>query len=148
MGVCCCTHPVGGVVELTSGEVGVVLAQNPTRRLQPRIAVVLLARAVLSLTTLAAMRDAKVTAQHPDWQLRIYGGGEKNAELRALVAELGLHNTVLMIGPHSPIEPEWAKGAIAAVTSDKESFGMTLVEAMRVGVPVANRRRPRGGKPT
>ncbi|GAA0804249.1 glycosyltransferase [Spirilliplanes yamanashiensis] len=87
---------------------------------------------------------AKVTAQHPDWQLRIYGGGEKNTELRALVTELGLHNTVLMIGPHSPIEPEWAKGAVAAVTSDKESFGMTLVEAMRVGVPVVSTDAPYG----
>ncbi|MFE2829423.1 glycosyltransferase, partial [Streptomyces sp. NPDC059271] len=29
-----------------------------------------------------------------------------------------------------------AKGAIAAVSSDMESFGMTIVEAMHCGVPV------------
>lgn len=86
----------------------------------------------------------KIAAQHPDWQLRVYGGGEKNAELRALVGELGLHNRVLMLGSYSPIEPEWAKGAIAAVPSDQEPFGMTLVEAMRVGVPVVSTDAPHG----
>ncbi len=87
---------------------------------------------------------AKVAAQYPDWQLRVYGGGDKSAELRRLVADLGLHNRVLMLGAYSPIEPEWAKGAIAAVPSDKEPFGMTLVEAMRCGVPVVSTDAPYG----
>lgn len=42
------------------------------------------------------------------------------------------------MGAHSPIETEWAKGSIAAVSSDAESFGMTLVEAMHCGVPVVS----------
>ncbi len=87
---------------------------------------------------------AKVAAQYPDWRLRVYGGGDKSAELRRLVAELGLHNRVLMLGAYSPIEPEWVKGAIAAVPSDKEPFGMTLVEAMRCGVPVVSTDAPHG----
>lgn len=34
---CLGVYPVGSLVELSSGEVGVVMAQNPTRRLRPRI---------------------------------------------------------------------------------------------------------------
>jgi hypothetical protein len=49
-----------------------------------------------------------------------------------------------MMGPHAPIEPEWAKGSIAAVSADREPFGMTLVEAMRCGVPVVSTDAPHG----
>jgi glycosyltransferase involved in cell wall biosynthesis len=87
---------------------------------------------------------AKVAADYPDWQLRIYGAGDKDAELRRLVTELRLHNNVLMMGGFSPLEPEWAKGAIAAVPSDREPFGMTLVEAMRCGLPVVSTDAPYG----
>ncbi|MEU8235640.1 glycosyltransferase [Actinoplanes sp. NPDC048967] len=87
---------------------------------------------------------AAVTAERPDWQLRVYGQGKLRTELRALVAELGLHDNVLMMGPYTPIETEWAKGAIAAVPSDQEPFGMTLVEAMRCGVPVVSTDAPYG----
>jgi hypothetical protein len=30
-------YPVGTLVELSTGEVGIVMAQNPTRRLRPRL---------------------------------------------------------------------------------------------------------------
>lgn len=87
---------------------------------------------------------AKVLAERPRWRLRVYGIGEEAAELRALVQELGLSNSVLLMGPHTPIESEWAKGAIAAVTSDREPFGMTIVEAMRCGAPVVSTDAPYG----
>jgi hypothetical protein len=37
---CIGVFPVGSVVELNSGEVGVVISQNTVRRLQPRVLVV------------------------------------------------------------------------------------------------------------
>ena len=37
---CVGVYPVGGAVELNTGEIGVVIAQNPLRRLQPRVMVV------------------------------------------------------------------------------------------------------------
>ncbi|EPH41257.1 glycosyltransferase family 4 protein [Streptomyces aurantiacus] len=79
---------------------------------------------------------AKVAAHHPDWTLRIYGRGRERAKIRRRIDELGLHDNVLLMGPHTPIDTEWAKGALAAVSSSTESFGMTIVEAMRLGVPV------------
>ncbi|MEU2212126.1 glycosyltransferase family 4 protein [Streptomyces hygroscopicus] len=86
----------------------------------------------------------KVSAARPDWRLRIYGGGAQHAKLRALIDELGLYNHVFLMGPANPLDPEWAKGSIAAVTSSMESFGMTIVEAMRCGLPVVATDCPHG----
>ncbi|MEU5399080.1 glycosyltransferase family 4 protein [Streptomyces sp. NPDC005963] len=81
---------------------------------------------------------AKVVALRPDWTLRIYGWGPEREKLRQRVQKLRLYNSVQLMGPRSPIEPEWVKGAIAVSTSRHESFGMTLVEAMRGGLPVVS----------
>ncbi|MDI3418989.1 glycosyltransferase family 4 protein [Streptomyces luteolus] len=85
-----------------------------------------------------------VRAQRPDWRLRIYGGGRQKDSLRRLIDELGLYNHVFLMGPAHPIDPEWAKGSVAAVTSSLESFGMTIVEAMRCGLPVVATDCPHG----
>ncbi|MDB1087973.1 glycosyltransferase family 4 protein [Streptomyces sp. ACA25] len=87
---------------------------------------------------------AKVAAERPDWQLRIYGRGRHEKRYRRQIERLGLYDRVRLMGAVSPIETEWAKGAIAAVASDGESFGMTLVEAMRCGVPVVSTDCPYG----
>ncbi|MGA4838311.1 glycosyltransferase family 4 protein [Streptomyces sp. G45] len=87
---------------------------------------------------------ARVAALHPDWTLRIYGGGAKKPELQELIDALGLGGNVELMGVRSPIEPEFAKASIAASASDAESFGMTLVEAMRCGVPVVSTDCPLG----
>ncbi|MCX3060486.1 glycosyltransferase family 4 protein [Streptomyces beihaiensis] len=85
-----------------------------------------------------------VRAERPDWRLRIYGGGKQKDKLRRLIDRRGLYNHVFLMGPAHPIEPEWAKGSLAAVTSTFESFGMTIVEAMRCGLPVVSTDCPHG----
>lgn len=87
---------------------------------------------------------APVSAKHPDWVLRIYGGGAERDNLRKHIDQLGLHNQVLLMGAATPIEAEWVKGSIAAVTSSSESFGMTIIEAMRCGLPVVSTDCPHG----
>jgi glycosyltransferase involved in cell wall biosynthesis len=91
---------------------------------------------------------SKVVAAHPDWRLRIYGSGDatgdERAVLEALIGERNLTDHVFLMGNASPLEPEWVKGSIAAVTSAKESFGMTIVEAMRCGLPVVSTDCPNG----
>ncbi|MFF5505361.1 glycosyltransferase family 4 protein [Streptomyces roseolus] len=86
----------------------------------------------------------QIAEEFPEWQLRIYGDGAEAGKLRALVTDLGLTGRALLMGGFSPIESEWAKGSIAAVTSSAESFGMTLVEAMRCGLPVVSTDCPVG----
>lgn len=87
---------------------------------------------------------AKVVAERPDWHLRLYGRGPVWNDLRTLIDSLEIYNNVTLMGPSSSIEAEWAKGSIGAVSSDRESFGMTIVEAMRAGLPVVSTDCPLG----
>src|SRR4051812_16060587 len=87
---------------------------------------------------------AAVAAEHPDWQLRIYGRGEQHDRLRQLIADLGLWNNVFLMGAAAPMEAEWVKASIGAAASDFEPFGMTIVEAMRCGLPVVSTDCPHG----
>ncbi|MCL7424805.1 glycosyltransferase family 4 protein [Streptomyces sp. YS415] len=87
---------------------------------------------------------ARVAAEHPDWQLRIYGKGEERDRLRGLIQRLGLYDNVFLMGAAAPMEAEWVKGSIGAAASNFEPFGMTLVEAMRCGLPVVSTDCPYG----
>ncbi|MEU8019940.1 glycosyltransferase family 4 protein [Micromonospora parva] len=87
---------------------------------------------------------ARVAGEHPDWKLRIYGDGPQRPALAAQVRELGLSDQVQLMGRREDMSTEWVKGSIAAVSSERESFGMTIVEAMRLGLPVVSTDCPVG----
>ncbi|OIJ68053.1 glycosyltransferase family 4 protein [Streptomyces mangrovisoli] len=77
-----------------------------------------------------------VAAKFPDWSLRIYGAGNDKQRLQDLIDEQGLGERARLMGAVSPIEAEFHQASVVASASDAESFGMTLVEAMRCGTPV------------
>jgi glycosyltransferase involved in cell wall biosynthesis len=85
-----------------------------------------------------------VAGKVPDWRLRIYGGGAQQDRLQTMIDDLDLAGRAALMGPHTPIEPEFAKASVVVSASDAESFGMTLVEAMRCGVPVVSTDCPLG----
>ncbi|MGW7689917.1 glycosyltransferase family 4 protein [Streptomyces asiaticus] len=87
---------------------------------------------------------AEISAKFPAWRLRIYGGGAEKERLAERIERLGLSGSAELMGPRSPIEAEFAKASLVAVASDAESFGMTIVEAMRCGVPVVSTDCPLG----
>ncbi|TRO64998.1 glycosyltransferase family 4 protein [Streptomyces sp. IB201691-2A2] len=87
---------------------------------------------------------ARVVAVRPEWRLRIYGQGPERAALRAAVDAHRLNDHVFLMGAHPTMETEWAKASVAAVSSDWESFGMTILEAMHAGVPVVATDCPHG----
>ncbi|MCH0565466.1 MULTISPECIES: glycosyltransferase family 4 protein [unclassified Streptomyces] len=79
---------------------------------------------------------APVVARHPGWKLRIYGTGAEKANLRKQIEKLGLYNDVLLMGPATPVSPEFAKGSVFLMPSRREAFGNVIVEAMAAGLPV------------
>ncbi|MFI6336279.1 glycosyltransferase family 4 protein [Streptomyces sp. NPDC050535] len=87
---------------------------------------------------------AQVAARRPDWSLQICGVGPQDRELKALVKALGLSDRVTFLGNVTPVEPVMAQSSILAMSSRMESFGMALVEAMRVGLPVVSTDCPHG----
>lgn len=64
---CIGVFPVGGVVEMNSGEIAVVYAQNLVRRLQPRVMIVQDAKGnpVVPYKMLDLMKEPKVRADEP-----------------------------------------------------------------------------------
>jgi glycosyltransferase involved in cell wall biosynthesis len=87
---------------------------------------------------------AEVARVRPDWRLHLYGDGPCLGLVRERVERHGLRHTVRLMGTNPAMEEVWAAGAIAVVSSDAESFGMTLVEAMRSGLPVVSTDCPLG----
>lgn len=64
---CIGIYPVGSTVELNTGEVGIVIAQNLVRRLQPRVMVVLDAgwKPIKPQVILDLIKEPKATADEP-----------------------------------------------------------------------------------
>lgn len=76
----------------------------------------------------------------PNVYLLIVGGGKKQfeEELQSLISQLGITNRVHHTGmtAYEDIPSYLAMGNIFVTTSVSETFGMTTVEAMGVGLPV------------
>ena len=87
---------------------------------------------------------ARLASDHPEWNVRLYGSGSSVGGLRDLIHSYGLDGRIRLMGSVQNMGDEWTKAAIAVSTSDAESFGMTLVEAMRAGVPLISTDCPTG----
>lgn len=87
---------------------------------------------------------AHVVAEHPDWTLRIYGDGDKAAKIRETAERLGVQDNVHLMGKTKDLTSELSKASILAVSSKVEGFGMTIVEAFSVGLPVVSFDCPHG----
>lgn len=80
----------------------------------------------------------------PDWRLRIYGDGPSRSSLERKALRLGIRSQVDFMGATADMESEWPRASLLASTSERESFGMSIVEAMRNGVPVISTDCPDG----
>lgn len=79
---------------------------------------------------------AKLRENQIDCELLIVGGGELQQELQALATRLNVNNFVEFTGYVSNPYPYIKSANVLVSTSDFEGFGLVLVEAMTLGVPV------------
>lgn len=74
-----------------------------------------------------------VAKRHPDWQLRIYGGGDRREFIR-LKEKYGL-TSLHLEEETTEITKNYCKSSIFVLSSRYEGFGMVITEAMACGVP-------------
>ena len=79
---------------------------------------------------------AKLSPEHPDWQVKIFGEGELREQLTDQISELKLKDKVFLMGVTDAIHEEYQKAHILAMPSEYEGFPLALGEAMAHGLPV------------
>lgn len=78
-----------------------------------------------------------VHKKHPDWILKIFGGGNREA-CQQQVSKLGLQEVIICNGPVNNIEEKYRESSIFILSSRFEGLPLVLMEAMAVGLaPIA-----------
>ena len=89
---------------------------------------------------------SKVEKEYPEWQLVIFGDGDRAPYVR-LMKQLGIDTGRCHLnGPTTNIQHEYANSSLFVFSSRFEGFGMVLVEAMACGLPVVSFACPCGPK--
>ena len=89
---------------------------------------------------------SKIEKLYPDWQLVIFGDGDRTPYENQMKA-LGIDdNRCHLNGPTSNVQHEYINSSIFVFSSRFEGFGMVLVEAMACGLPVVSFDCPCGPK--
>ena len=85
-----------------------------------------------------------VHQKHPDWTIHIYGSGELKEQVKSLIENSNLHDTMLMHEPTDNIREKYLESSICVVSSRYEGFSMVILESMACGVPVVSFDCPHG----
>ena len=78
----------------------------------------------------------RLAADFPAWGLAILGDGSLHAELSDQIAALGLGDRIRLPGVTASPAATLRQGDLFVLSSRHEGFGLALVEAMAVGLPV------------
>jgi glycosyltransferase involved in cell wall biosynthesis len=79
---------------------------------------------------------SRVANRHPDWDMKIVGGGPLRRPLEQQIAQLGLETRISLPGPTREISSEYRNAQLFALPSRYESFSLSAAEAVAHGLPV------------
>jgi glycosyltransferase involved in cell wall biosynthesis len=87
---------------------------------------------------------ARVAQTHPEWEVRIFGIGALEQQLRRQIAAHHLGERVHLMGHTRAMAKELARASVFALSSRYEGLPMVVIEAMGAGLPVVAFDCPRG----
>ena len=91
---------------------------------------------------------SKVLEKHPDAKLEIYGIGNLEELLQNRIKELGLEDSISLMGITDNVAEILSESAVFVLSSDYEGMPNALMEALAVGVPSVSTDCPCGGPKT
>jgi glycosyltransferase involved in cell wall biosynthesis len=80
---------------------------------------------------------AAAHARRPGLRLELYGDGPERPRIEALAREIGLEGAVVVRGrsPEQEVASAMARAACVATASEREGYGLVVVEAAAEGTP-------------
>lgn len=85
----------------------------------------------------AILAFSKVVDQFPDLRYHIYGSGPDHDVLQSLISKLRLNDKVILRGYTDTPLDVFQSASLSLITSLYEGFGLTLLESMSCGCPIA-----------
>jgi len=87
---------------------------------------------------------AEVAAAHPDWELRIFGSGRLEDQLKQMIVDRGLTGSVVLKPRTQRLAHQFAEASVYVLSSRFEGMPMVIIEAMSKGLAVVGFDCPHG----